>query len=232
MVNNALCIAHSNHNDLGRFPATLSEIGFTHERVNFLVGQKPLHGSDLYDGVVVFGGMDSLAQGLGKGYQPELRFLESCIEHGVPIIGICLGGQLLSKIYGGAPTVKTAQRPEIGFCEIKPSAAAPQDLWNHRKFFQWHWDDMPCPAEGINLGSTDEFECQAFSVDKSLALQFHPDATPTTVAAWMDLGEGTVTQHSEKSKAHHVEEAFRYETAVQKWTADLLRYWFGVETKT
>lgn len=222
MESTVLCIVHSEHNNLGRLPSVFRHLDLNHQRSNFLDGAFPAGSPNDYQGIIVFGGTDSVSEGLGHEYIPEYKYLERAVRASVPIIGICLGGQILSEIYGAEAGVQRFPAPEIGFTRIHPTIDAPANFWTHNSFFQWHWDNMPCPASGTVLGRTEEFGCQAYELGNTIALQFHPDATPCTVEAWAALGHRTMNEYSQKSIEEHIKDAHLYEAAVQKWVVRLV----------
>ena len=220
-----LCIVHSEFNDLGRFRLLLSSAGWRIDRLNLLAGDVLPHQLDQYDALMVFGGTGSLADGLSSEMRSEFKLIEKAINLNLPIVGICLGGQILSQLYGARRSVERKSSPEIGFYPIDSTSDAPDGFWSHKVFFQWHWDTMPCPFEGTNLGYTANFDCQAFYVDNSLALQFHPDATPQTVSAWTEIGANTLRNHSSKTRLEHIHDARVHDASVQQWAEETIGLW-------
>jgi len=218
-----LCIAHSDNNTLGRFPSVLSTLQCSIERVNFLSGGTPDHKAQRYDAVIIFGGLASTAEGLGAEFVPEIEFIECAVRATTPVLGICLGGQILSEIFCSPLRATVSSVPEVGFTEIIPSSPDLNSFWSHKSFFQWHWDSMPCPTDAINLGRTERFECQAYSIDNAVALQFHPDATIDTIRSWISLGEQTIRDHSGRTPEEHIAEAQSHEDGVHQWTTELMR---------
>ncbi|MFM7410251.1 MAG: type 1 glutamine amidotransferase [Actinomycetota bacterium] len=115
----------------------------------------------------------------------EATLLQAAHARGVPIFGICFGGQMLTHALGGR--VERAPQPEIGWFSVdatpKMSPFLAQNPW-----FQWHYDRFLPPPEAVVLG-TGELEtggqsAQAFVLGRSLGLQFHPEVTPTIVERW------------------------------------------------
>ena len=215
-----LCIAHSNEATLGRFPSLLADEGVVLSRVNFLDGQELPKPVEAFDLIIVFGGKIGAEDLYMPGLSAEYKVLERAASISIPILGICLGGQIMSRILGGG-AISRSSAPEIGFHEIHPARPA-KDLFWHRHFFQWHWDDMPCPPGAENLGQTERFECQAFRHDRTLALQFHPDAELETIRSWMEAGRETIAAHSAKAADEHLADSVANEINVGTWTARLL----------
>ena len=122
--------------------------------------------------------------------RPERLLLREAVEGGVPVLGICLGGQLLARALGGE--VRAADEPEIGWQEIVPTENARDDpifrLLDSRKgVYQWHHDVFEPPPGARVLASSEAFPNQAFRVDGAEAwgIQFHPEATPDLWELWI-----------------------------------------------
>jgi GMP synthase (glutamine-hydrolysing) len=120
----------------------------------------------------------------------ERRLLHEAVQDGVPVFGICLGGQLLASAMGGE--VWAAEEPEIGWLEIVPTDKARQDpvfrvLERAVGVYQWHNDVFEPPAGATVLARSDASPNQAFRVDGADAwgIQFHPETEPDLWELWM-----------------------------------------------
>jgi GMP synthase-like glutamine amidotransferase len=126
--------------------------------------------------VVALGSDRSVHASRDAWIQHELRFLRSAHESGVPVLGICFGGQALSKALGG--TVRAAGQTEIGWVDVE-GADGYRGRW-----FTWHEDVFSLPPGAEELARADSGP-QAFAVGASVGLQFHPEVTPAIVASWL-----------------------------------------------
>jgi GMP synthase (glutamine-hydrolysing) len=120
----------------------------------------------------------------------QQRMLREAVEIGVPVFGICLGGQLLAGALGGK--VRPTREPERGWLEIKPSERAADDpifriLERATGVYSWHEDVFDPPAGSTVLASTAAAPNQAFRVDGADAwgIQFHPETTPELWELWV-----------------------------------------------
>ena len=120
----------------------------------------------------------------------ERQLLRSAVEAGVPVFGICLGGQLLASAVGGE--VRRAGEPEIGWLEIRPTGGAREDpifrlLDEGVGVYQWHNDVFEAPAGASILAFSEAAPNQAFRVDGTDAwgIQFHPEVTPELWELWI-----------------------------------------------
>jgi GMP synthase (glutamine-hydrolysing) len=120
----------------------------------------------------------------------ERLLLERAVEQEVPVLGICLGAQVLARALGGAVTA--AVEPEIGWLEIVPTKAAAEDpLFAHLEtaagVYQWHYDVFEPPPQARVLARSAKIPNQAFRLDGADAwgIQFHPEATPELWELWI-----------------------------------------------
>ena len=110
---------------------------------------------------------------------PELELLRRADGAGVPVLGMCFGGQLLSAAHGGR--VRRAPEPEVGWFEVHPTSPEIEvGPW-----LQWHFDVFEVPA-GAELLASSPVGPQAFRLRRNLALQFHPEADRGVIEAWFD----------------------------------------------
>lgn len=134
---------------------------------------------------------------------PHLRavrsYMQQAVLKGVPLLGICLGGQLLADVLG-AP-VHSQRNGEMGLHSVEVLAPGASDPLFHEippSFitFQWHNDCFEIPAGAVCLASSVNCMHQAFRYGVSnYGLQFHPEVTKGIVASWIE-SSGTVTDAS------------------------------------
>lgn len=109
--------------------------------------------------------------------EPELDFLRRADAAGVPVLGLCFGGQLLSAAFGGEVTASDV--PEIGWHKVVPRAARIEP----GPWLQWHFDRFTVPDGAEELAVSDAGP-QAFQLRRNLALQFHPEADRQVLEGW------------------------------------------------
>ena len=122
---------------------------------------------------------------IGNWLTPELVALRAAHDRGQPIMGICFGGQLMSRALGGS--VAPAPSCEIGFTVIHSDdeKLIPQGPW-----FQWHYDRFTIPPGAREIARTPKAP-QAFVKDRTLALQFHPEVTVDVLIEWLSVHGST-----------------------------------------
>lgn len=119
----------------------------------------------------------------------ERLLLAEAAEEGVPVLGICLGAQLLARSLGAE--VRSGSS-EIGWLEIAPTEAAADDplfsgLTAPTGVYQWHYDTFELPAGARLLASSPLCKNQAFRVDGApvWGIQFHPEVEPDIWEVWI-----------------------------------------------
>ena len=159
--------------------------------------KSPLPAPEDISGVVAFGGSMNVDETERYPYlAEERRFVRSCVDRGMPVLGICLGAQLLARALD-APVTKAPVK-EIGFTQIHPTAAGTQDpllscFANGDHVFHWHEDTFELPSGGELLATGEEIPMQAFRVgDSAWGLQFHLEIDAQVLEAMLageDLGD-------------------------------------------
>ncbi len=143
-----------------------------------------------YDAVLVLGGAVHPDQGDDHGWLGEEReLLKRLLENGTPLLGLCLGGQLVAAAAGATP--RRAARPEIGWHRVELSAEGAEDpllapLAPGFEAFQWHSYEFPLPPGGVPLAAG-EVCLQACRIGAAAwALQFHPEVSAADALTWID----------------------------------------------
>jgi GMP synthase-like glutamine amidotransferase len=138
-----------------------------------------------YDVVVPLGAPWSVydAATIGAWVGEELGFLRATHDGGVPVLGICFGGQALAAALGGA--VELSPQPELGWTLVESNDP---DLVEPGPWFQLHQDRWRLPPGARELATTG-VASQAFVLGRSMGVQFHPELTPTILQAWLDSGD-------------------------------------------
>jgi GMP synthase-like glutamine amidotransferase len=144
-----------------------------------------------YDAVVPMGAPWSVgAADIATWVGPELAMLRAAVQAGVPVLGICFGGQALAAALGGG--VERAPGTELGWIEVVTDdpGLVPPGPW-----FQWHQDRWVLPPGAREVART-PVASQAFVVGRSLAVQFHPELTPAQLDGWLaNGGAGFLASH-------------------------------------
>lgn len=170
----------------------LRERGIEFDVFNFNAGEQAPESLTAYSALAILGGPMSVNDDL-----PSLRASEALIlearDNGKPVIGHCLGGQLIAKALGAR--VATAPFPEIGWSTIQLSDSEAARAWfgdfagTARDALQWHYDSFAIPDGATLVASNEACPHQAFAIGNILAMQFHIEIDRNKLAAWARDGK-------------------------------------------
>ena len=139
-----------------------------------------------YAALAVMGGGMSANDALLSNRQAEILILQA-MRLDRPVIGHCLGGQLMSRALGAAVTA--SPRPEIGWQPIQY-----ENLDVAREWFgdtptntvaHWHYESFGIPAGAVRVATSDACPNQAWAMGPHLAMQFHIEITETKMQSWV-----------------------------------------------
>jgi GMP synthase-like glutamine amidotransferase len=138
-------------------------------------------------GLIFMGGPMSANEGLPYLAQ-EARFIRQAVEAGQPVLGVCLGAQLIARALGAA--VRRNPVKEIGWFDIHLTEAGGADPLFHglarsENVFHWHGETFDLPPGAAHLAYSNACTNQAFRVGTTVyGLQFHLEVTPAIIADW------------------------------------------------
>ena len=118
----------------------------------------------------------------------EKRFLARAVEAGTPVLGICLGSQLLADALGGR--AHRGGEAEVGFQRLDLTTAGADDpvlgtAGAEGPHLLWHHDTFDMPPGAVLLAASDRYP-HAYRLGSALAIQFHPEASADIILAWAD----------------------------------------------
>ena len=183
-----LSVTHGPNVPGGVFDEVVREAGHELERWVVSLGGAPQPARS-YDAIMVFGGsmhpdQDAEHPWLGR----EEEFLREVLAEDVPVVGVCLGAQMLARSAGAR--VRPAPTPEIGWFDVELTPAGRDDpvlgvLPARTDTFQWHSYTFDVPLHGTELARS-ALCTQAFRVARrAWGIQFHAEATLPMVEAWI-----------------------------------------------
>jgi len=139
--------------------------------------------------VVILGAPESANDDLPY-LQAEQQLIRNCVNKNIPVLGICLGSQLIAKAFGAK--VYTGSKKEIGFYnDLKTDNDSKffSDFQNPFTVFHWHGDTFDLPEGSIRLASSENYPNQAFQYKSAVGLQFHLEVNEEMVNLWLDNTE-------------------------------------------
>jgi GMP synthase (glutamine-hydrolysing) len=184
----ATVIRHVHFEDLGTFEPVLRELGITPCYVD--AGTADLGAIDANAAELFFvlgAPIGAYEESLYPFLTDELALIERRLKAARPMIGICLGSQLMARTLGAK--VYPSGTKEIGWAPISLTEAGKRSPWRHLvqgKVLHWHGDTFDLPDGATRLASTEFCINQAFTYgENAIGLQFHPEASGLHIERWL-----------------------------------------------
>lgn len=179
-----LSIQNTEIETLGNFKELLESDGYTIETIHVKKDKIPKE-LDRYAGIVILGGYMSVYEYLPY-LKEELLLINNANNLQVPLLGICLGSQLIVEALGGR--VYRGKQKEIGWYDVVINNEGKNDIFkgisnNNIKVFQWHGDTFTLPNSAVLLASSNLYP-QAFRLDSCIGILFHLEVTSRMIHDW------------------------------------------------
>jgi len=213
-----LVFQHVPYEPLGTLDPLIRDRKHRIRYVNF--GRDPLARPSIegYDALIVLGGpMNIGEEGEFPHLETEKELIKAAVAAGMPILGICLGAQLIASALGGE--VYQAESSEIGWYQMNATNSGDEDplikFFNDtEQVFQWHGFTFELPKEAELLVKGEQVKNQAFRInDNVYGFQFHLEASPPLIKRWLHL-----PQH-------------QAELGLDKAPSETIRIWQETQTK-
>ncbi|HXX06148.1 MAG TPA: type 1 glutamine amidotransferase [Candidatus Bathyarchaeia archaeon] len=138
--------------------------------------------------VIILGAPESANDDLPY-LKEELNLIRDSVEKEIPVLGICLGSQLIAKAFGAK--VYQGKKKEIGFYQdIEFDNESKSKLFNGIKspalVFHWHGDTFDLPKDAIRLAHSKDYQNQAIKIGSAVGVQFHLEVDENTIRLWLE----------------------------------------------
>jgi GMP synthase-like glutamine amidotransferase len=193
-VPSVLILQHLSNDGPGFLATWLAQNGIAFEVRNAAVGDRVPTDLGRHAALAVLGGEMSANDDL-PFLRDEERLIRRAMAAGRPVIGHCLGGQLMARALGA--TVQASPAPEIGWHPIALTAAA-RDWFGDgatAQVCQWHYEAFGLPPGATLLAGNAACPHQAFAIGPHLAMQFHIEVDTDKLEGWwhaLDPAEGAL----------------------------------------
>ncbi|RME11805.1 MAG: GMP synthase [Aquificota bacterium] len=182
----ALAIRHVKIEHLGLLEPILQELGIVWEYLDTSEGQTLKGALEEYSLLIVLGGyMGAYEEKMYPFLSYEYRIMEKALKKDIPILGICLGSQMLARVLG-ARVYRGERGKEIGWMKVYKTGehdyfrGFPEEL----TVFQWHGDTFDLPSGAVRVYSSEKYENQAFVYGRAVGIQFHIEVDTPMVEEW------------------------------------------------
>jgi GMP synthase-like glutamine amidotransferase len=228
-----LAIVHQRDAGPGVFAEAIRDAGAELDEWTLAERSEPPADPLGYDAVFTLGGAMNVDEEDRHGWLVEEgALLRELLAREVPLLGLCLGGQMVAAAAGATP--RRAARPEIGWHRVEVTAEGAEDpllgpLAPDFEAFQWHSYEFPLPPGAVPLARS-EVCLQACRVgERAWSLQFHPEVSAADVRHWIDdyRADPDAVQIGLDSDALRAE-TDRKIAAFNQLGRDLCRRWLGV----
>jgi len=190
-VSNVLLVQNNRIEGAGYLGELLKEDGFNIHLVNGKYEKLP---EKEYSLVVILGAPESANDDLPY-LREEQKLIKKSVEENTPVLGICLGSQLIAKTFGGK--VYPGPKKEIGFYnDLVPETNSSlfSGFENPFTAFHWHGDTFDLPKGATRLVRSENYSNQAFQFQSAVGLQFHLEANDEMINLWLDKAEEKLQQ--------------------------------------
>lgn len=138
---------------------------------------------------IILGGPQG-ANDLHTYLRREIQIIQDYVKNEIPLLGICLGSQLIAKAFGAK--VYRGPKKEIGFYDnlrVVTQTKLFSGFDNPFTVFHWHGDTFDLPQNAIRLVSSTDFSNQAIQIGSAVGLQFHLEVDANMIKSWLDNSE-------------------------------------------
>ena len=172
----------------GRILTNLEEYGLATQTLDIAKKKKPdLPDFDEVAGVVIMGGpMGALDHDKYPGLKAEAKLAKAAISVGKPVLGVCLGHQIIATALGAK--LCRGEAPEIGFAPVRRVDKHDfLSMWDKQlDVLHWHHDVVGLPSDAQLLVRSSATKVQAFRFGSALGVQFHLEVTRAILEEWLD----------------------------------------------
>ncbi|MEK6865013.1 MAG: type 1 glutamine amidotransferase [Thermoproteota archaeon] len=182
-MSEVLVVQNTRTEGSGYLGELLANDGFTIHSVNAKHEKLP---EKKYSLLVILGAPESANDDLPY-LQAEQKLIKKTVDDNIPVLGICLGSQLIAKTFGGK--VYRGPKKEIGFyhdLKIDTSSKLFSGFTNPFTVFHWHGDTFDLPEGAVRLAHSENYQNQAFQINSAVGLQFHLEVNAEMVNLWLD----------------------------------------------
>ena len=181
-------------------------------------------------GAIVYGGTENLSVDEGRPYiKQEIDWIARWVGQDRPLLGICLGSQLMARALDAPVAPHPDGLHEIGYYPIVPTADGSGFLPGPMHVYHWHMEGFDLPQGATLLASGETFPNQAFRYgDKAFGLQFHPEVSPPVMQRWLRSAGPVGDRPGAHPDERQIADAARFDDAMRAWLESFFDRWLAV----
>jgi len=158
----------------------------------------------------------------------ENNWIEQCLQHNVPLIGICQGAQSIARVLGAEVGPKAEPVYEFGYYEIHPTETGTQYFPDSLVVAQSHFHEFQLPQSADLLASSQLYQQQAFRYGSNVfGFQFHPEVIPDGFRRWQQTKTHVYGQPGAQDQALQNQLMQAHDTTLHKWFMQFLKTLFN-----
>jgi GMP synthase (glutamine-hydrolysing) len=198
MNNKILSIQNIGFETLGTLGELIRSDGYQVENIEAQKETVP-NNAERYAAIIILGGPMSVYDNVGY-LKREQELIRSALKLEIPVLGICLGSQLIAQAIGG--NVYKGGKTEIGWSNVMLNQAGYKDLFKgintkNITVFQWHGDTYDLPPKATIMASSKLYP-QAFRFGSAIGIQFHMEVNREMIQRWAE-------EYSQELKRERIE---------------------------
>jgi len=188
-----LVIQNSKIEGLGTLEGLLESDGF---HISTVYAKKEKIPNDPFELLVILGANESANNDFSYLID-EQKLIRKSVENKIPVLGICLGSQLIAKAFEAR--VYSGSVKEIGFYSdvlLDDNSGLFSGIKNPMTVFHWHGDTFDLPSNSIRLAHSKNYPNQAFQYQSAVGVQFHLEVNQSIVKLWLEAAQQKLSEIS------------------------------------
>ena len=179
--------------------------------------------------VVVYGGKYGVPDKDAHAFlKDEMRLMRDALKQDIPILGLCLGAQLLAHELGAEVGPHPEAVHEYGYYPLMPTPEGRAFIPDGLMVLQSHYHQFGIPAGAQRLASSKLYENQAFRYgEKAFGLQFHPEASRDSLQRWISRRGKRNHASGAHPPEHQLADHAKYDAKLGQWFHGFLEKWIA-----